>query len=208
MIFFSCPRAFAQQLMYGIGGAYSIDRNTEPKNDVSSGMMYSLALIIPTASHLSLSAEIPLMYGKSGHPGKRPATRYRPAEIDTPAIKIRTTIDCPLIFNFNVGAFSSKIENSRLGFFAGGGFGYHYGPINLRSVHAGSPPHTDSTSEGYFGPIADIGARVRTGNIAFSLRGTYMKSVGKKEWDTYTISLVANFYCHRKWASIQDKLVK
>ncbi|NLR79564.1 hypothetical protein [Chitinophaga eiseniae] len=187
----------AQHFMHAAGLSCFADNYSGTNSLFTMALTYSPRYVLLTHSSLSMSIGIPVSYGSSGSTGdsRRLPSGYQPAS-NTPHTKFRNMFDCPVILNLNQGALSSKNCDNRIGFFAGGGFGYHYGPVNIIHTDSNGVAYTDSTSQGSFGPVANLGVRVRIGKHLFTgmeLKGAYMKSVDKKGPETYNITLLANF---------------
>ncbi|NLR79563.1 hypothetical protein [Chitinophaga eiseniae] len=195
-------RLFSQNLMHAVGLSGFIDHTPRFGSIFSIAITYSPRFNLMEHKHTSLSVGIPLSIGGSGGRGGRQTDSYYVGDdiyyydYDTgePEVKSRFMIDVPVILNFNVGALSSPDNPRRVGFFVGGGFGYHYGPVNVKQVIR-NYHYTDSTYQDSFGPVANAGIRIRIGDKAdgIELKGSYMKSVSKRQPDIYGITLLYNF---------------
>ena len=118
---------------------------------------------------------------------------YTGRKKDGPVKKFRSMVDIPLIINFNFGAFSSFDNKKSVGFFAGGGLAYHYGPVNVKYKDVNGGTLTDSITQHSFGPVGNIGMRIGLGkkqNGAIEVKGSFMKSLAKRQPDIYGISVL------------------
>lgn len=203
--------AFSQRFFHSLGFPVFVDHSLS-KSIVSFGLTYAIRYNVMETEKMSLSIGMPISYGGSGHgPGKKEewyydsegnyVSYYTDEEKEGPFTKERTMVDIPLVIQFNFGALSTAANKNRLGFFAGGGLGYHYGPVNVKYPDRSGNTYTDSTTQHSVGPMGNIGFRVALGKErtgAIELKLSYMKSVARRTADIYGISLQYTFFVPRK----------
>lgn len=203
--------AFSQRFFHSLGFPVFVDHSLS-KSIVSFGLTYAIRYNVMETEKMSLSIGIPLSYGGSGNgPGKKEdwyydsegnyVSYYTDEDKEGPFTKERTMVDIPLVIQFNFGALSTATNKNRLGFFAGGGLGYHYGPVNVRHTDRNGNTYTDSITQHSVGPMGNIGLRVALGKAhsgAIELKASYMKSVTRRNADIYGISLLYTFFVPRK----------
>jgi hypothetical protein len=146
----------------------------------SFGFTLSPRYIFERKSNSYLSLGIPLTTGFSRFDDS--------ASID---VKLGTMIDLPLILNYNYEFGSVKDRGSRFGYFAGGGFAYHYNYYTAAKDHA-----TITQQVNGFGPLANAGIRYslkkyRIQNL--ELRLSYMKMIVESKSNIFGIGFIVNF---------------
>lgn len=101
--------------------------------------------------------------------------------------------NAPLVVNFNMGAGSTRDNDSRFGFFGGGGFGYLYATLNGYSTdYLGNPV---SASVSSYGPVVDGGVRIGIGQSSHNIeiRGQFMKGIDASKANSFGIGALFNF---------------
>jgi len=200
-------QAFSQRFFHSLGFPVFVDHSLS-KSIASFGLSYAIRYNVMETEKMSLSIGIPISYGGSGSgPGKKEdwyydsegnyVPYYTDEDKEGPFTKERTMVDIPLVIQFNFGALSTATNKNRLGFFAGGGLGYHYGPVNVKHPDRNGNTYTDSTTQHSVGPMGNIGFRVSLGKSrsgAIELKLSYMKSVTRRNADIYGISLLYSFF--------------
>lgn len=195
---------FSQRFVHGIGFSTSIDHTSRGGSIPSFGLSYAIRYNVMETDKMTISVGIPFTVGGSGGSGEDDMDWYYDADgniiyyytgekNDGPVKKFRSMVDVPLIINFNFGAFSSFANKKAVGFFAGGGLAYHYGPVNVKYKDVNGGTMTDSITQHSFGPIGNIGMRIGLGkkeNGAIEVKGSFMKSLAKRQPDIYGISLL------------------
>lgn len=199
--------AFSQSFIHAIGLSGFIDHTSySPKPNIASfGITYSPRFNLMETPKMAVSLGIPLSIGGSGGSGGSSGDGYYiddqyyyyDDEDEGPEVKSRWMIDVPVIINLNFGALSSNKNANRVGFFVGGGFGYHYGPVNVDHQDRRGNHYIDSTNQNLAGPVGNIGIRIRTGPKysvnGIEVKGSYMRSVTRKQPDVYGITIMYVF---------------
>jgi hypothetical protein len=197
--------AFSQSFMHAVGLSVFIDHTPRSGSITSVALTYSPRFNLMENKNMSVSVGIPLSIGGSGGRGGRQGDGYYIDDVyyyyddngyEAPEVKARWMIDVPVIVNLNFGALSTKHNTSRIGFFVGGGFGYHYGPVNVFNLALRGNNYVDSTNQNLAGPVGNIGMRIRVSkysNEGIEIKGSYMKSVSRKQPDIYGITVMYAF---------------
>lgn len=195
---------FSQSFMHAIGISTFIDHTSRMRNVVSAAITYSPRFNLMETKKMSVSVGIPLSVGGSGGSGGGSEGYYVGDDYyyyddnddSGPKTKGRWMVDVPVIINLNFAGLSSKINENKFGFFVGGGFGYHYGPVNLEHVDRNGNHYTDSTMQNSYGPIGNLGMRIKLSkrtHEGIDIKFSYMKSVSKRQPDIYGVAVMYAF---------------
>jgi len=187
----SLHSVFSQSFMHGAGVGIFV--NTAPNTDASvSGVLtYSPRINFLETEDFSVSAGVPLSIGFSGNYSYNYSSYYGTDESNT----LRFMFNAPLIINLNVGAGSTKENERRFGFFAGGGFGYHYGSFAKKVVQADDYISYEDGYGSSYGPAGNIGLRFAVGSHQKSIeaRLSYMKAISESKMSAYGVTALFNF---------------
>jgi hypothetical protein len=194
---------FSQRFIHGLGFSTFIDHTSRNGSVTSFAITYAIRYDVMETDKMTVSVGIPFSYGGSGDSNDNTdwyydadgniVYYYTGEGDDGPKTKPRSMVDIPLIINLNFAGFSSLNNKSAVGFFVGGGLAYHYGPVNVRYKDRNGSTFTDSTTQHAVGPIGNLGMRIGLGkkkNGAIEVKGSYMKSLTKRQPDVYGISLL------------------
>lgn len=196
---------FSQSFMHAVGFSVFVDHTSGLRNVTSGAITYSPRYNMMENNRMSVSIGIPMSFGGSGGGGGVQEDGYWIDDVyysngyyDTgkPKVKSRWMIDIPLIINLNFGALSTKTNKQTFGFYVGGGFGYHYGPVNLDKVDRYGDHFKDSTMQNSYGPVGNVGLRInfsKRTRQGLDLRFSYMKSVSKKQPEIYGMTAMYAF---------------
>jgi hypothetical protein len=186
---FSFSFAFSQSFLHGVG--VSINAVKIKHADVSAfgGVTYSPRINFLETESLALSAGIPISVGLSGNYYYNSMDGYASEEN-----ALRFMFNAPLIINLNVGAGSTKENESRFGFFIGGGFGYHYGDFNVIKTDEYNEYQEQATLSTY-GPAANAGIRIAVGSHQKNIetRLSYMKGINDRKPSIFGMAALFNF---------------
>lgn len=190
IVFFAINSCFSQSFTHGVGVSVFVSQVKSSGIAAYGGFTYSPRINFLETESMSVSAGVPLSIGTSGSYTYN--TTYGYSEEDN---TIRFMVNVPLIINLNMGAGSTKENESRFGFFAGGGFGYHYGNFNVvEEDQYGYETETVSTF-GTYGPAGNIGFRIAVGSNQKNIetRFSYMKGINQSKPALYGIAALFNF---------------
>lgn len=185
--------ASSQSFLHGAGVGFVASNPSSPyvKTKVFATFHYYPQVAFVETESFSVSAGIPLTVGFTGTYNASYSSRGDSYEENT----LLGLIQIPLMVNFNGGAGSSKQNEQRFGYFAGGGFGYHSTGIDelLMTDQFGNDLGTKKYYAKGFGPAANAGIRFAVGSRQKSIevRFSYMK--GLKEYKPSMFGLNAAF---------------
>ena len=163
--------AFPQSFMHGAGVTIMVGTASGGKASVSGGLTYSPRFNFMETESLSLSVGVPLSVGINGS--------YSYSSYGGEENTIGFLFNAPLMLNLNLGAGSTKDNESRFGFFVGGGFGYHHSDFNIDTYDQYGYEVENSESINTFGPAGNAGFRIAVGSHQKSIevRFSYMKGL-------------------------------
>lgn len=187
---FSLLSGFSQSFMHGVGLSVFVSKVKTSEIAAFGGVTYSPRINFLENESLSVSAGVPLSIGLSGNYSYNSMNDYT-SESNT----LRFMFNAPLIVNLNMGAGSTKENESRFGFFVGGGFGYHYGDFNvIREDEYGYLYDAEETLSTY-GPAANIGFRIAVGSHKKNIetRLSYMRGINDNKASIYGMAALFNF---------------
>jgi hypothetical protein len=172
---------YSQTFLYGIGIGSMIQTQSISRRIGSFIFTNSFRFSFIEKDKSSFSIDLPSTVGFS--------STYRG---QGPDLTLGIMIDAPLLLSFNYGAGSKRVSNSRFGFFAGAGFGYHR---NEYSYTDDNFNHVRSQING-FGPAGNTGFRFAVGrNLQhdIEIRFSYMKMMDGYKTNIFGIGCLFNF---------------
>lgn len=186
----SASAGFSQSFMHGVGVSIFVTKTKSTEIGAFGGVTYSPRINFLETETLALSAGVPLSLGTSGNYSYTSMNGYA-SETNT----LRFMVNAPLIINLNVGAGSTRENESRFGFFIGGGFGYHYGDFNVIKTDEYNSAFEESDVFGTYGPAANAGIRIAVGSHQKNIetRLSYMKGVNAGKPSIYSMAALFNF---------------
>jgi hypothetical protein len=188
VLFFSITTGFAQSFMHGAGLSIFVATASGGSSAVNGGFTYSPRFNFVEQDNLSVSVGIPLSVGLSGSY----SSRYNSNSGSSTSNTLSVMADAPLVINLNMGCGSTKENESRFGYFIGGGFGYHYGTYNLSDVLNGESVSTKFSATG---PVGNAGIRfgVGRGSHNIEVRFQYMKGLSDTKPNIFGVGSLFNF---------------
>src|SRR5258708_39613825 len=152
VLFFPVTFAFSQTFSHGVGLTVFVTTAKGGNAAVAEGVTYSPRINFLENEDFSLSAGVPLSVGFSGSY----SSNYNSYSGSTTNNTLGFMADVPLIVNFNFGAGSTPDNEGRLGFYIGGGAGYHYCKENVDSTdfYGGAYNYQGTINRG--GPAGDV----------------------------------------------------
>ncbi|PSL49906.1 hypothetical protein CLV51_1011246 [Chitinophaga niastensis] len=183
--------SFSQSFMHGAGVVIFVDKAANTDANIIGGLTYSPRFNFMEQENLSLSIGVPLSVGLSGSYNSRSDNGYY-SEQNT----LKFMFDAPLILNLNFGCGSSKANESRFGFFVGGGFGYHYGTMNETLKDGSGYDYTIATTGSTSGPVGNLGVRIGVGKNArrnIEIKTSYMKGMNNNKPSIFSLGTLFNF---------------
>jgi len=191
VLFFTGTFAFSQSFSHGVGVAVFVTTAKGGNAAVAEGFTYSPRFNFIENEDFSLSVGVPLSVGISGSY----SSNYNSYSGSTTDNTLGFMADVPLIVNFNFGAGSTPDNDSRFGFYIGGGMGYHYGKYNVDSTDYYGDGYTYQATINGVGPAGNIGCRFAVGRGTHNVeaRLTFMKSLDNSKANIFGMGALFNF---------------
>ncbi|MGC4038054.1 MAG: hypothetical protein QM764_18985 [Chitinophagaceae bacterium] len=191
LFFFLVSFSFGQSFMHGAGvGVFGL-KNPGSDFTVASSLSYNPRINFVETDGFSVSAGLPIDIGFSGNYSVEYNSYYGGTEENT----LQFFVAAPATVNINFGAGSTPDNESRIGFFVGGGYGLRYGKYGTTVT---DPYYGETVSYKYkaaFGPSGNAGVRFAVGSNQknIEVRLSYMKVQGKEAPDVYGVNCYFNF---------------
>ncbi|MEJ0104978.1 MAG: hypothetical protein WDO19_21580 [Bacteroidota bacterium] len=191
LFFFSVSASFSQSFMHGAGVGIYVSKTPIIDATAAFTLSYSPRFNFLETDALSVSAGIPVNVGISGSYSASYSSYYGTTEENT----LRVMLNAPLMVNLNVGAGSSKENESRFGFFVGGGFGFHYGDVGKIVKDDYGYEYYESGYGVSYGPAGNAGVRIAVGSNQknIEIRLSYMKGIDDNKISVYGVNTLFNF---------------
>jgi hypothetical protein len=173
---------FSQSFMQGAGVTIFVATVNNSDPSAVGGFTYSPRFNFAEMENMSLSVGIPLSAGISEY--------YN--SMDPEENSLSFMLNVPLMINLNVGAGSTKENESRFGFFIGAGFGYHLGSYNFTDGYDESSSYQAKSS---YGPAGNAGVRIAVGNHQknIEIRLSYLKGIDPTNANVFGVATLFNF---------------
>lgn len=171
---------FSQKFINGVGVCAFSTGGAGYSTFITGGITYSPRVNIYSDENSAVSIGLPISFGIG----------YSSHESDGTA-SASAVVNMPLVLNYNLGCGSTRQNESRIGFFAGGGFGYH---VAARATDDGYADNNTTTVES-FGPVANAGIRFAVGRGVHNieLKVSYMKGLDTSKSDIFGLAGIFNF---------------
>jgi hypothetical protein len=191
MMSFTVTFAFSQSFSHGVGVAIFVTTAKGGNAAVAEGFTYSPRFNFIENEDFSLSVGVPLSVGFSGSY----SSNYDSYSGTTTNNTLGFMADVPLIVNFNFGAGSTPDNDSRFGFYVGGGLGYHYGKYNVDSIDYSGNGYTYQATINGIGPAGNVGCRFAVGRGSHNVeaRLTFMKALDNSKANIFGMGALFNF---------------
>ena len=189
VLVFVASTAFSQSFMHGAGVSFLFGKTSEADLSFYGGLTYSPRFNFLETESISVSVGLPLSVGISGS--------YNYTISNGESYEENTLgfmVNAPIMLSLNGGAGSTKENESRFGYFFGGGFGYHYGKYNLsEALSFDDPPRKVEPST--IGPAANAGFRIAVGSHMKNIEGrfSYMKGITNAKPHIFGMAVLFNF---------------
>jgi hypothetical protein len=187
--------AFSQSFMHGAGVGIYVDKVENMDARLSFAFTYSPRFNFVETESMSVSVGIPISLGFSG------SYNYSYNSRDDYGYSNETNtlgfmFNAPLMVNLNLKAGSTKGNRDRIGYFVGGGFGYHYSASTDAEYYDENGDLVTSHQEGSAtGPAANAGMRIRVGRggKAVEAKLSYFKGITGSKLSLYGMGAAFNF---------------
>ena len=185
-LIFTATVGFCQSFMHGAGVTILVGSSQGGDVTVAEGFTYFPRFNFLETESLSVSVGIPLSVGVSA----AYSAGYSNSGGFSDQSSIGFVVNAPLIINLNMGRGSTKDNRSKLGYFVGGGVGYHHGDFVTTGYG-----YTASESINSFGPAANAGFRIGVGRAHknIEVRLSYMKGLNENKINLFGIACAFNF---------------
>ncbi|MBS1575397.1 MAG: hypothetical protein JST09_08860 [Bacteroidetes bacterium] len=183
--------SFSQSFMHGAGVGIFVLNSPGSTTTGAFALGYSPRFNFVETDALSISVGVPINAGISGSYYAEYNSYYGGYENNT----LKAFINVPAMLNLNVGAGSTHENESRFGFFAGGGYGLHYGDMGKTVVDSYGYETYVKNYAASFGPAGNAGVRIAVGSHQknIEIRLSYMKISGDTKLDVYGANVYFNF---------------
>lgn len=190
-LLFPVAFAFSQSFTHGVGLSVFVTTASGGNAAVGEGVTYSPRFNFLENEDFSLSVGVPLTIGISGSY----SSNYNSYSGTTTDNTLGLLLNAPVIVNFNFGAGSSKDNESRFGFYIGGGAGYHYGKYNVDSTDSYGNGYTYQASINGIGVAGNAGIRFAVGRGTHNVdaKVMYMKAMDNSKANIFGIGALFNF---------------
>ncbi len=188
---FTVTIAFSQSFMHGAGLTIFVTTAKNGNAAVAEGFSYNPRFNFIETEDFSLSVGVPLTVGISGSYSSNYNSYYGSTTDNTLAFMANV----PVILNFNFGAGSTKDNDSRFGFFVGGGLGYHYGKYNQDLYDPNYGDYTHQEMINSVGPAGNAGVRFAVGRGTHNVEAkvSFMKALDDSKANIYGMGAAFNF---------------
>jgi hypothetical protein len=183
ILFISVTQGYSQRFINGAGICVFYTGGAGFSSFVTGGLSYSPRVNVYETDNSSVSLGLPISIGLSYASNSSSGTASASA-----------LVDVPFVVNYNFGRGSTRQNESRLGFFAGGGFGYHVAAYADNNGTGGSNGD-GTTSFNALGPVGNAGVRIGVGQGSHNIeiKASYMKGLDVTKADIFGVTALFNF---------------
>ena len=171
--------SFSQRFINGLGVCVFSTSGNGFGSFVTGGITYSPRVNFSESENGTFSVGLPLSIG-IGY-----------SENSGGVTSASAVFNLPLVVNYNYGCGSTRQNKDKLGFFAGGGFGYHAAAF-VNNDDYGTNVTSDIKA---FGPVINTGIRMALGerghNLEFKI--SYLKGLDVTSANIFGAALLFNF---------------
>jgi hypothetical protein len=184
-LLFAMNIAFCQSFMHGAGLTVLGGVASGGDFAFAEGLTYSPRFNFMETETMSVSVGVPLVIGMSGSYN----SNYDSYSGTTTENTLGYVLSVPVIVNLNIGRGSTKQNTTRMGYFAGLGYGYHHGDFYRNNSDL--TVYSANTS----GPVANAGVRIGVGHSYKNVEAklTFMKGVSGSKPTMIGIAGLFNF---------------
>jgi len=191
VLFFTTVTVLGQSFMHGAGLTIFV---VSPRNgDVSfgEGFTYFPRFNFVETEALSLSAGIPLTVGLT----VTSSFYYSSNGGYDDDGSVGFVVNAPFIINLNIGRGSTMDNTDKMGYFVGGGYGFHHGDFIMMETDSYGYTNEVFKSTNIYGPAANAGFRIGVGrkHRNIEVRFSYMKGMNENKPDIFGGGALFNF---------------
>ena len=190
-LIFTTVTALGQSFMHGAGLTIFV---VSPRNgdvSVGEGVTYYPRINFIETEGLSVSAGIPLSVGLT----VSTSSYYSSNGGYYDEASAGFIVNAPVIINLNIGRGSTFDNTDKMGYFLGGGFGYHHGDFIITGMDDYGYTYESFESTNVYGPAANAGFRIGVGrqHKNIEVRFSYMKGLNESKPDIFGGGALFNF---------------
>ena len=190
VLFFTTVTALGQSFMHGAGLTIFV---VSPRNgdvSVGEGFTYFPRFNFVETEVLSVSAGIPLTVGLTVS-----SSYYYSSNGYSDDGSVGFVVNAPFIINLNIGRGSTKDNTDKMGFFLGGGYGFHHGDFIMIETDSYGYTNEVFKSTNVNGPAGNVGIRIGVGrkHRNIEVRLSYMKGTNENKPDIFGGGALFNF---------------
>lgn len=191
VLFFTTVTVLGQSFMHGAGLTIFV---VSPRNgDVSfgEGFTYFPRFNFVETEALSVSAGIPLTVGLT----VTSSFYYSSNGGYDDDGSVGFVVNAPFIINLNIGRGSTMDNTDKMGYFVGGGYGFHHGDFIMMETDSYGYTNEVFKSTNIYGPAANAGFRIGVGrkHRNIEVRFSYMKGMNENKPDIFGGGALFNF---------------
>ncbi|MGX5817631.1 hypothetical protein ACWKWU_05515 [Chitinophaga lutea] len=186
--------ARSQSFSHGAGVGLYIGQSKGADPTANFALTWQPRINLMEGESGSLSLNLPLTAGFSGSYGGTYNSRTG-WEDGSGSGSVSYMLHAPLLLNLNFGAGSSRDNESRLGAFVGGGYGWYNGSVTTLVVDEEYGDYMESNSISTFGPAANAGMRIGVGNSGrnIEVRLSYFRGTKEPGLNLFGAGALFNF---------------
>jgi hypothetical protein len=190
VLFFTTVTAIGQSFMHGAGLTIFV---VSPRNgdvSVGEGFTYFPRFNFVETEALSVSAGIPLTVGLTVT-----SSLYYSSNGYSDDGSVGFVVNAPFIINLNIGRGSTFDNTDKMGFFLGGGYGFHHGDFIMTETDSYGYTNEVFKSTNIYGPAANVGLRIGVGrkHRNIEVRLSYMRGMNENKPDIFGGGALFNF---------------
>jgi hypothetical protein len=190
VMFLTTVTALGQSFMHGAGLTIFV---VSPRNgdvSVGEGFTYFPRFNFVETEALSVSAGIPLTVGLTVT-----SSLYYSSNGYSDDGSVGFVVNAPFIINLNIGRGSTFDNTDKMGFFLGGGYGFHHGDFIMTETDSYGYTNEVFKSTNIYGPAGNVGLRIGVGRKRrnIEVRLSYMRGMNENKPDIFGGGALFNF---------------
>ena len=190
VLFFTTLTVVGQSFMHGAGLTIFVISPRNGDVSVGEGFTYFPRFNFVETEALSVSAGIPLTVGLTVT-----SSLYYSSNGYSDDGSVGFVVNAPFIINLNFGRGSTMENTEKMGFFVGGGYGFHHGDFIMTETDSYGYTNEVFKSTNIYGPAANVGLRIGVGrkHRNIEVRFSYMKGMNENKPDIFGGGALFNF---------------
>jgi len=191
VLFLTTVTALGQSFMHGAGLTIFVVSPRSGDVSFGEGFTYFPRFNFVETEALSLSAGIPLTVGLT----VTSSFYYSSNGGYSDDGSVGFVVNAPFIINLNIGRGSTMDNTDKMGYFLGGGYGFHHGDFIMIETDSYGYTNEVYKSANIYGPAANAGFRIGVGrkHRNIEVRFSYMKGMNENKPDIFGGGALFNF---------------